>query len=310
MRLFSCVVVSSLALLVVACGDDDHDSARGAGGEDSSAGGSDDSSGAGEASGQAGTPTSGGSSGSSSRGGNGSTGVEFTDMPGKIRFINYVSDGKNGQALDLYWGSSIGRGERAGTIEYGEITEFMAPRHADDGLLEPDEARFFLVPAGDTSGTPSTFLVQDESEFSEGTVLTIAMSASENSLSDDLVVSERIFYESELVAPPAGMAHVYEWSSAFSQIPSGNFMTVGIDGLCDPEWGDSGNANLGPAFLVPEGSTGLALFDANTVPPCDSGTAPVSGNIEAGHSYVLLGEAETFEIDARKAVLLEVGTAN
>jgi hypothetical protein len=40
------------------------------------------------------------------------------------------------------------------------------------------------------------------------------------------------------------------------------------------------------------------------------GLPPVTEAIEAGHSYVLLGEAETDELDARRAVLLELGTEN
>jgi hypothetical protein len=291
MRSWSWAVVTLLALVSVACGDDDDSSPSGGAG--SSVGGAADT------------------GGSPSRGGSvSSTDVEFTDLPGKIRFINYVSDGTTGVDLDLYWGISIGRGEKFGTIAYGEITEFMTPRRADEALLKADEARFFLVPKGDMSSNPASFLVQDDPTFAEDTVLTIAMAAGDTRIGTTPNVSEQVFYEAKLSTPPAGMAHVYGWSSAFEKIDDGDFVVVGADDLCGPDDGDPGDSNLGNAALIPAGSTGLALFDANTEPPCATGTPPVTGSIEAGHSYVLLGRADTHELDARRAVLLEVGSEN
>jgi hypothetical protein len=161
MRHLPIAVLTSLALFVfAACEEDDDPASDGSGGVTSGVGG--DAS-AGEA-GDAGlAPSTGGRTGS---------GVEFTDLPGKIRFINYVSDGTAGVNLDLYWGTSIARSEKAGTIAYGEITEFMTPRRANETILDPDEARYFLVPEGDVSGTPTSFLVQDDQPFTEETVST------------------------------------------------------------------------------------------------------------------------------------------
>lgn len=287
-RLFA-AVVTSLSLVVSAC----------SGGGDS--GGSDDS---GSSGGTAGT---GGSSGTGGTGGGGS--VELADLPGKIRFINFVSDGTTGVNLDLYWGTNITRGERVATVEYGEITEFLTPRRVvDDVVLDPDEARFFLVLEGDVSATPTSFLVLDEQVFTAETVLTVALAASDNPSADTLAVSMQIFDEAELSTPPADMAHVFGWSRAFDRIEDGDFVLVGAEGLCDPDLGDSGGANLGAPALIPDRTSDLSLFDANTDPPCDTGATPVSDSVEAGHSYVLLGEAETYELAARRTVLLELGT--
>lgn len=294
MRHLPYVVVTSLALLVTACGDDDDSpgGTAGAGGSESSGG-----DGSGDAPSGAG------------RGGRGgaSSGVEFTDLPGKIRFINLVSDGASGQALDLYWGTSITRSEKAATIAYGEVTEFLTPRRLEDPILAPDEARLFMVLKDDVSSTPASFLVQEDPKFTDSTVLTVALAAAD-SISDGLVVSRTTFQEHELSTPPAGMAHVYGWDRPFSQITDGKFVLVGADGLCDPDNGEDGGSNIGFPSLMPDGTTGLALFDANT--ECATGTPPLEDAVEAGHSYVLLGEAETYELDARKAVLLEVGTEN
>jgi hypothetical protein len=303
MRHLSYVVLTSLALVVAACSDDDD----GSSGSTAGAGGAETS--GGEGSSEAGATASG--AGRGGRGGStGSNPDAFTDLPGKIRFINFVSDGTTGQALDLYWGSSIGRGEKAATIEYGEITEFTTPRHPENSALDPDEAQFFMVLKGDTSSTPASFLVQEEPRFpGAGTVLTIALAATDT-LGNDLSITRQTFYEHELTTPPAGMAHVYGWDSAFKQIPSGNFTIVGADGICLPDDGEAGDANLGFPGLLPDGTTGLALFDANTDPPCDTGTPPLDDVVVAGHSYVVLGQADTYDMDARKAVLLEVGTEN
>lgn len=291
-------VVTSLSLFIAACD----------GGDDESGSDDDDSRG-----GTAGTGGGAGKGGAGAgRGGSGGSGqVELTDLPGKIRFINFVSDGATGVNLDLYWGSTIARSERMATIAYGEITEFLTPRRlADDTVLDPDEARFFMVPEGDVSGSPTSFLVQDDHAFTADTVLTVALAASDNVLSDTLAVGMQIIDEAELSTPPSDMAHVFGWSSAFDQIEDGDFVLVGAEDLCNPDQGEPGGANLGVPALIPEGATGLSLFDANTDPPCDTGATPVTDSVEAGHSYVLLGEAERYDLDARRTVFLELGTEN
>lgn len=287
MRNLSLALLTSLAVFMAGCTDDDPATEGGAG----AGGGAGASSGAGAGAG--GRPT---------------TNVEFTDLPGSIRFVNFVSDGTSGVDLDLYWGISIGRGEKMATIPYGEITEFLTPRHSDEPVLMPDEARYFLVPAGDVSGSPASFLVQNDPTFTVDTVLTIALAAAKSVSGDALVVSAQTFDEAKLSAPPAGMAHVYGWDSAFSQIADGNFVLVGSSSECSPEQGDDGGSNIGYPSVFAPGSTELSLFDANTDPPCSSSATPVTESLVAGHSYVILGEAETYQLDARRTVLLEVGT--
>jgi len=291
MRSLSIAIVASLALLVSACTDEAEtpDASGGAGG--ASTGGN-----AGGA----------GRSGSAGSAGRGSSAVVFTDLPGKIRFVNHVSDGTTGVDLDLYWGLSIGRGEKQGTIPYGEATEFFTPRHSDEPVLDADEARYFLVPKDDVSRTPASFLAQDDPAFAADTVLTIALAAAKNISGDNLVVAAQTFHEQEIDAPPAGMAHVFGWTSAFEQIADGNFTLVGTDSVCSPERGES-DGNIGVPVVLPRGEARLSLFDANTKPPCATGTPLVDATLEAGHSYVLLGKADTYEFDARSAVVLEVG---
>ena len=284
MRHLPIAIMTSLALVLAACGDDSSPEGIGPAGD-------------------AGTDTR-------RDGSVGSSQIEFTDLPGKIRFINFVSDGTRGVNVDLYWGISLARSERVGTVEYGEVTEYITPRHSDELVLKADEARYFLVTEGDVSGTAASFLYQDDQTFITDTVLTVALSAAKNASGNTVNVSAQTFYEAELSIPPAGMAHVFGWSLAFGRIDKGNFVFVGAAGLCSPDRGQAGGANLGAPALIPDGTTGLSLFDANTVPPCKTSAAPVTQSVEAGRSYVLLGEAETYELDARRTVLLEVGTAN
>lgn len=291
---------TALALSSAACtGSDDEASPSGGGG------------GAGAAStGEAGAGEAGAGAGTSTGGTFGAGQVEFTDLPGKIRFANFVSDGAAGVNLDLYWGVSLARGEKVGTVAYGEVTEFFTPRHSDEPVLKADEARFFLVPEGDVSGNPTSFLVQDDPSFTADTVLTVALAAGDNVFDDTLTVSRQTIYEAELSTPPDGMAHVFGWSAAFGKIEDGDFVLVGTDALCSPDRGESGGANLGVPALIPAGTVELSLFDANTEPPCASGTPPITETVVAGRTYVLLGEAETPELDARRAVLLELGAEN
>lgn len=300
MRNLPLAVFTSLTLLLAACTGSDDDAPPSGTGGGAGASNSGDA-GAGDTGARAGTGT-GGSLGTGQ--------VEFTDLPGKIRFVNFVSDGTDGVNLDLYWGISLDRSEKVGVVAYGEVTDFLTPRHSDEPVLKADEARFFLVREGDVSGNPSTFLVQDDPSFTADTVLTVALAATDGVFDQPLAVFVQTIYEAKLSTPPAGMAHVFAWSAAFSQIEDGDFVLVGTDALCQPERGESGGTNVGVPALIPEGSTNLALFDANTEPPCDSGTPPITETVEAGHSYVLLGEAQTYELDARRTTWLELGTQN
>jgi len=303
MRFLPIALVASLALTFAGCSDDDG-SPDGAGGDAGEATSSD----AGAGPSKGGSGAAGDTTGPT--GGTIGTGdAEFTDLPGKIRFINFVSDGMAGINLDLYWGMTLRTSELVGTVEYGEITDYFTPRHPEDSILDPDEARFFMVPEGDVSGMPTSFVIQDEISFTADTVLTIGLAATD-SFGGNLAVSQRIIYEHELSTPPAGVAHVYEWSNAFAQIEDASFVVVAADGLCYPDLGDPGDANLGAPALIPEGTTGVSLVDANTEPPCATGTPPVTESIEVGHSYVLLGEAETYDAAARRAVFLELTTTN
>ncbi len=302
MRFASLLVLGAFPLFFAACSGDDGDGGSEATGGGSSTGGSN----------SGGSASDGGSSsgGGSATGGTGSGDATFTDLPGKIRFANFISDGTAGVRVDLWWGTDFEDGEKIATLAYGDITEFLVPRRLDTFLLDADEARYFVVPEGDTTSLANRYLGTADEAFAEETRLTVAFASVENFTNDDLRIGSSNIYEHELVAPPAGMAHVFNWSRAFDQIEGGDFVVVGADGICDPERGDSGLVNLLPPALIPGGSTGLALFDANTEPPCDTSATPAEGTVESGHSYVLIGDAETFEIDARHTILLELGTEN
>lgn len=233
--------------------------------------------------------------------------VEFEDLEGRIRFANFVSDGEEGVNLDLYWGGSLSQSEFVQTIEYGEVTEFFTPRRPVgtllSELLDPDEARYFLVLEGDTTSLASEFLVLTDESFAAETTLTVAMALGDNSLSAGLVVSSTTILEHVLPVPPDDESYVYGWSGAYNQIPEGDFVLVAADGVCDPMTvGATGN--VGQAFVLSPDATGIFLTDANS--ECATGSTPVTEELEAGHSYILMGKADTFEVDAREAVLLEL----
>lgn len=242
--------------------------------------------------------------GATGTGGGSGSDAEFFDLTGRIRFANFISDGEEGLAVDVYWGSSFGQSEFMGTVAYAEVTDFVVPRFTENTVLDEDETNYFVLPAGSTE-TSEVLAAADEA-FASDTQLTVALSAAEPIASlPGLHVSSTTFFEHEISTPPAGMAHVYGWDNPWDPIEGFSFALVGADDLCDPEFGEVTGGNLGTPAIIPEGATGVTLFDANT--ECASGGPEPEGSIEAGHSYVLLGEAETYDLGERTVVLLEVG---
>ncbi|MBL9023487.1 MAG: hypothetical protein JNL21_14925 [Myxococcales bacterium] len=254
-----------------------------------------------------------GGSGGGGTGGLGSGGggdVPFSDLPGRIRFVNFVSDGTKGVDLDLYWGNTQAESELVGTVAYGEITEYLTPRRPGGSaaaLLDPDETVYFMVRKGDMAATPSAFLVRQEETFDASTTLTIGLASKENVFGDDLVVESTPILEHVLPVPGAADAHVYAWDGPFQRIAGGDFVEVAAEGICGPEL-VSATGNIGEAAVLAPTATGLFLADANTT--CATGSAPAAGGLAAGKSYVLLGKADTFEVSARQAVLLELSVGD
>lgn len=239
--------------------------------------------------------------------GGGESEDEFVDLTGAIRFANFVSDGTEGVDLDLYWGATLESGEFVETVEYGEVTDYLIPRQSQrllaQALLDEDEARYFLVVAGDRISLPSKFLVNTDEAFEETTRETVVMSAGETFVSDNLVVSTSVVLEHRLVNAPLTSAYVYVSSGAFNHIPDGDFVQVAAEGVCGPPT-EPAIGNTGQAFVLDAGSTGLFLTDANT--DCATGSAVADGTARARSSYLLIGKADTYDLAAREAVLVEL----
>lgn len=276
----------------------------------SGGGGSDDMGGMaggdpGESGGATGSGAAAGSSGGATASGGGTgNDAEFYDLTGNIRFANFISDGEVGLDVDVYWGSSYGQSELMATVPYGTITEFVVPRRTENIVLDEDETNYFILPAGSTDN--AEVLAADDEPFSEDTRLTIALAAAEPTASSpDLRVSWTTFVEHELSTPPEGTAHVYGWDNPWDPIEGFAFALVGADDLCDPELGEVTGGNLGVPAVIPAGTSGTTLFDANT--ECASGGPAPEGELQAGHSYVLIGEAEVYDLSERTVLLLEVG---
>lgn len=241
-------------------------------------------------------------------GGDGDEGRDtFVDLPGNIRFANFVSDGTAGVDLDLYWGATLESAEFAGRVDYGEVTEYLAPRQSQrllaEALLDEDEARYFLVPADDHISLPSKFLVNTDEHFDEATRETVVMSGGEALITDDLVVTSSVVLEHRMETAPLATAHVYVSSGAFDLIPDGDFVQVAAAGVCGPDTQPS-LGNTGQAFELPGGSTDLFLTDANT--DCATGSSVAEGSVDARSSYLLIGKADTYDLAAREAVLVEL----
>jgi len=253
----------------------------------------------------------GGEGGEDGAGGSGTGGSdsedEFADLPGAIRFANFVSDGAAGVDLDLYWGATLESAEFVDTVAYGDVTEYLVPRQSQrllaQALLDEDEARYFLVEAGDRISLPDRFLVNTDEAFAETTRETVVLSGGEALIGDALVVTSSVVLEHRLETAPLGSAYVYVSSGAFNEIPDGDFVQVAAAGVCGPPT-EPAIGNAGEAFVLDAGATGLYLSDANT--DCATGSTVAEGTARTRQSYLLIGKADTYDLDAREAVLIDL----
>lgn len=228
----------------------------------------------------------------------------FTALPGKVRFANFVSDGTAGVDIDVYWGSSPEDGQLMGTVAFGTLSEFTTPMHQDLGFTDDDEATWSFVRKGGT--TREDMIGGGDESFTADSVLTVGMAAAESFASQPgLNLSTQIFYEHDLSVPPAGFAHVYAWDGPWQATIEGAFGVLGSAGTCFFDGGEVTGGNIGVPNLVPAGTSGLAIVDANT--ECASGAAPSTDVVEAGRSYVAIGVAPSTDPAARTTVLLPLG---
>ncbi|MEQ1699071.1 MAG: hypothetical protein ABMA25_03125 [Ilumatobacteraceae bacterium] len=228
----------------------------------------------------------------------------FTALPGKVRFANFVSDGTAGVDIDVYWGSSPEDGQLLGTIGFGTVSEFTTPMHTDFGFADDDEASWSFVRTGGT--TREDMIGGGDESFTADSVFTVGISAAKPLPSQPgLNLSTQIFYENELSVPPAGFAHVYAWDGPWQATIEGAVGVLGSSATCFFDRGEATGGNVGEPNLVPAGTTGLAIVDANTV--CATGATPSADVVEAGRSYVAIGVAPTTDPAARTTVLLPIG---
>ncbi len=232
---------------------------------------------------------------------------DLTELPGQIRFGNFVSDGTAGIDIDVYWGSDPEIGVMMGTVAYGTVTDFMTPQHPTLIFgIDDNDAAYSFVRTGAT--TREDVIGSGDESFEVDSTITIAIAAVEPlPSSPDLNLSTQVFIEHELSTPPAGSAHVYGWDRPWAMVPDANFGVVGWTGACNPPQGEAVGGNAGVPALVPAGTAGLSLFDANT--ECASGPPPSADAGADGGSYVLIGLAPTTQAADRTVMLLPLGTS-
>jgi hypothetical protein len=228
----------------------------------------------------------------------------FTPMAGKVRFANFVSDGTAGVDIDVYWGGDPESGQLMGTVAFGTVSEFTTPMHSDLTFTDADEASWAFVRTGGT--TREDMIGSGDESFTAESVLTVGISAVKPLPSQPgLNLSTQIFYENQLSVPPAGFAHVYSWDGPWQATIDGAFGVLGSSATCFFDSGEVTGGNVGVPYLVPAGTSGLAIVDANT--ECATGAVPSADAVEAGRSYVAIGVAPSTDPTARTTVLLPLG---
>jgi hypothetical protein len=228
----------------------------------------------------------------------------FVDLPGTIRFGNFLSDGTAGVDIDLYWGFPPATGEFVVTIPYGTVSDFVSPRRVENAFGDANEATYWFLPAGSDPTTVEQPTWQSREFFDPGSRITTLIAADAPAKPDVSMMFTAVS-EHEIAAAPSDAAHVYSWDRPWDSLPDKPFAVVGYEGECSPEQGEGAGGNVGTPARVPPGSAGVTLFDANS--ECASGAAPAEESVEAGRSYVLIGLAPSVDPAARTTMLLEVG---
>lgn len=202
------------------------------------------------------------------------------DAPGKVRFLNLIRTGDATTDIDVWWGQPD-EGDKAATITYGAITDYLTPKTAK-GF---DSAVYSVTAKGDTK----VLWTWDRFSPKADTSRTVMMFPSEDGLSvsetdvDD-APGKKDFQGAEYFGlPDSGKVRVLWMPIGRSLDVPGKILEVApaSGGTCFTNGsgiaGPDGNQIDGSTFQVTPG-TKLALFDTCGGTPATG--APVSAVVD------------------------------
>ena len=237
---------------------------------------------------------------------------EFKEVDeGQARFINMLEHDGEGVDIDVYWGNNAETGEKATTLKYGEVSDWMPMKVDEDALLTPADGSTEVVVTFYAEGETdmSQQLMQQSETLEDGLLLTYALGTGDGvgmTDEDRPAASLSVGFENEAGEPPAGKAWVAMNSVGLGGIEDGDFMVLSSADGCDDLTGtdiEGGTANSGQAFLVDPGKQSFTASDANT--ECAQRTEPVELDLADGDRYVLYAYGTSLE--DQKLLPLKIG---
>lgn len=215
----------------------------------------------------------------------------------KIRFVNFYTDAGSGQPVDLYWGTSAESGKLIGTLEPGAVGEWMDVQLENDPLLTPSDGSVDLKVTIQRKGEKSfDGLMQQLSQtMKPGVRWTVVMGAEKAfDAAKPNGMTTQLIDESRIGTPADGKALLILNDIGVRIIEDGDFMSLGLAGVCDGSWSidnsiDSGNG--GTSFVVDAGELQVVGYDANT--DCSTATQPIPVSLASGDRVIVLAHGTT-----------------
>lgn len=234
---------------------------------------------------------------------------EFEEVDGsKARFINLLEKDGEGVGIDVYWGTNAETGKKAGTVAYGEVSDWETFQVDKDSFTSPADGSKEVVVTFYPEGETEQPIIQQSETIDGDMRLTYTMGTGDGvGLSEDQYPgSLGVGFEHEAGDPPAGKGWVAINTSGLGGIEDGDFMILSTADGCDDLEGtdiEGGTANSGQAFLVDTGEQSFTASDANT--ECAERTAPVDIDIADGDQYVIYAYGTS--LDDRKLMAVKLG---
>ncbi len=194
--------------------------------------------------------------------------AEFKATTASYTFVNaYAFDGK-AMAVDVWWGFPTLGGEKALTVEPGQVSPATAVK-VRAGITGPRyDAQIVIMPKGITEQNKVAGLITEP--FQDGDKRTIIV-GSEQKLEGRPAsyggTTTTVFVSgtNAMGTPPAGKAYVFVSNVGLRHLGTkGDFVVPGVTGACFSLDNSIKSGNAGTAHAIDPGAKKLALFDANT----------------------------------------------
>lgn len=226
---------------------------------------------------------------------------KFYETDAKARFVNLYTNGGKPSDVDVWWGNSPDFGEKATTLAFGTVTDYLPVKIDKDPLLVPADGSTeinvsFYLP-GQTKF--DAMLMQKSETLEKGLRLTFVLATDKplptmgGTPPAHSGATLQVGFDSQMGAVPAGKFLLVFNDLGLRSVDGGDFMTPSATGTCNT-WSianDLSTANLGTAYVLDPGAYDVTASDANT--DCSVRTAPVHLDAAAGDVWLVFAHGTT-----------------